>query len=107
MMTRDEFLEAAGEIINGQRALDYGPADENHDRIAAIWSVVFGHPVTRQQVILAMVGVKLARLANPLQPDMDHKDTWVDVCGYGALGGEMTSTTELEVWPVEKGSSAL
>lgn len=106
-MTRNEFLAAAGEIINGQRALDYGPADENHDRIAEIWSVVFGHPVTRQQVVAAMVGVKLARLANPLQPDMDHKDTWVDICGYGALGGEMTSATELEVRPVEKRSSAL
>lgn len=106
-MTRDEFLQAAGDIINGQRALDYGPADENHDRIAAIWSVVFGQHVTRQEVVLAMIGVKMARLANPLQPDMKHEDTWVDICGYGALGGEMTSSAELEVRPIEKGSSAL
>ena len=31
-----------------------------------------------------MIGVKLARLSNT----MYKEDTWVDIIGYGALGGE-------------------
>ena len=32
-----------------------------------------------------MIGVKLARLAETL----DHDDSWVDIIGYAALGGEI------------------
>ena len=34
--------------------------------------------------ILAMVAVKMSRLINT----PDHEDSWVDICGYGALGAE-------------------
>jgi len=103
-MTRDDVLDTAKGLINGSRAEDYGSARLNHARIAQIWSVIFNVDVTPQQVMAAMIGAKLARLANPLRPDMDHPDSWVDVCGYAALGGEITSPTKLEVRPVEERS---
>lgn len=83
---RAYFLDKAEELINGQRAKDYGDAYDNHKRIADIWSVIIGTPVTPEQVCACMIGMKLARLAN----DMNHEDSWVDIIGYGAIGGEIS-----------------
>lgn len=88
---REYFLNEASKLINGQRQTNYGTPEENHSRIAAIWSVVLHDklkaPITPEEVIACMVGVKLGRLAN----DITHRDSWVDIIGYAALGGEMTS----------------
>ena len=37
-MQRNECLEQAKVLINGDRAVDYGAALTNHQRIAALWS---------------------------------------------------------------------
>jgi hypothetical protein len=39
-MTRDEILDTAKELINGQRAKDYGDAEENFQRIAEGWNII-------------------------------------------------------------------
>ena len=83
-MKRKEILNKAESLVNGPRAKQYGDAHENHARIAQMWSVLLDKPVTIQQVYQCMVAVKLARLI--VTPD--HEDSWVDICGYGALGGE-------------------
>lgn len=85
-MNRKEILRKAESLVNGPRAKEYGDAHENHARIAQMWSVLLDKPVTIQQVYQCMVAVKLARLV--VTPD--HEDSWVDICGYGALGGEET-----------------
>tara|TARA_R100000805_G_C3605225_1_gene105635 strand:- start:759 stop:1022 length:264 start_codon:yes stop_codon:yes gene_type:complete len=85
-MKREEILRKAESLVNGPRAKEYGDAHENHARIAQMWSVLLDKPVTIQQVYQCMVAVKLARLV--VTPD--HEDSWVDICGYGALGGEET-----------------
>ena len=86
-MNRKEILNKAESLVNGPRAKEYGDAHENHARIAQMWSVLLDKPVTIQQVYQCMVAVKLARLV--VTPD--HEDSWIDICGYGALGGEETS----------------
>ena len=86
-MNRKEVLRKTESLVNGPRAKEYGDAHENHARIAQMWSVLLDKPVTIQQVSQCMVAVKLARLV--VTPD--HEDSWVDICGYGALGGEETS----------------
>ena len=63
---------------------EYGTVAENFSRAALIWSAVLGHPVTREQVALCMIGLKLARLSY----DDKAADGWVDVAGYAACGGE-------------------
>jgi hypothetical protein len=91
-MKRDEVLDTAKELINGSRAKDYGDAYENFERIAEGWNTIIrnamnthGH-VTPQHVALMMDWVKTARLLN----DIDKADSWIDKCGYSALGGEFT-----------------
>ena len=85
MKDRKYFLDTAEGLINGPRAKEYGPAKFNHERIATIWSVVLGRCVTPEQVVACMIGLKLARLAE----DMSKDDSWVDIIGYAALGGEI------------------
>ena len=91
-MKRDEVLDTAKELINGQRAKDYGDAFDNFSRIAVGWNAIIkeamvthGH-VTERHVALMMDWLKTARLLN----DLDKADSWVDKCGYSALGSEFT-----------------
>lgn len=82
--TRVKVLENAKQLVNKDRAEVYGDSKINHDRIAKLWSVILGKEITSQQVIMCMTALKLARLIET----PDHTDTWTDICGYGALGGE-------------------
>ena len=83
-MKREELLQKASDLVNGERAADYGDAWENHSRIARIWSGILGQEIKPEQVYMCMIGVKLARLTNT----PEHLDSWMDICGYAALGGE-------------------
>ena len=85
-MTRDEIIENAKTLISGQRAIDYGDAKDNFDRIAAGWNIIVENangPITAKHVALMMDWVKTARLLETL----DHDDSWIDKVGYSALGG--------------------
>ena len=84
-MNRKEVLRKTESLVNGPRAKEYGDAHENHARIAQMWSVLLDKPVTIQQVYQCMVAVKLARLV--VTPN--HEDSWIDICGYAGLGGEL------------------
>lgn len=83
------FCDTAKGLIggNGQRRQDYGGVEESFERIAKLWSVVIGTDVTAEQVALCMVQLKLARLF--VTPN--HTDSWVDIIGYAALGGQIAS----------------
>ena len=83
-MNRKDILEKAEKMINGPRAKDYGDAHENHERIAKMWSVLLERDVTVAQVYQCMIAVKLSRLIET----PGHEDSWLDICGYSALGGE-------------------
>lgn len=75
-------LDAARDIIVGERHDDYGDPGESFTRISQIWSAILGTPVTPGQVALMMAGLKMSRLA----ATPDHEDSWVDLAGYAALG---------------------
>ena len=85
MKDRQFFLKTAEQLINGPRAKEYGPARKNHERIAQIWSIILEQDITPEQVVACIVGLKLARLSE----DMTKDDSWVDIIGYAALGGEI------------------
>ena len=40
-MKRNDYLDTAKQLINGNRAKDYGDAKDNFDRIATGWNVLF------------------------------------------------------------------
>jgi len=86
-MNRSDLLSKAAELIDGQRAKDYGNAAENFGNIATIWTVILGHSVSAEQVALCMTGVKICRLTKTI----DHVDSWIDSAGYIALGGEIAT----------------
>lgn len=82
-MRRTEVLEQAEQLINGDRAADYGDAKQNFQDIADMWTVYLGTPVSRQDVAVCMILVKAARLMKN-----NKDDSWIDICGYAALGAE-------------------
>lgn len=84
-MKRDEILDTAKALINGDRQSHYGPPDENFRRIAAGWGVILGCDVSPEQVALCMAWLKIARLANG-----PHADSYIDGAGYLALAGELS-----------------
>ncbi len=91
-MKRDEILDQAKELINGERSKNYGDAFDNHSKIAEGWNIILRSALatqgylTERHVILMMDWVKTSRLLHSL----DHDDSWTDKCGYSALGGEFT-----------------
>lgn len=73
------FTDAA-EILSGPRTEDYGDPRDTHERIAAMWSVIFGTEISAHQVALAMVALKLARLIAS-----GKQDSYTDMAGYLAI----------------------
>ena len=77
LIDRDDFLEQAKELINGQRAKDYGDAKENHQKIASLWSAYltckrpdgasYIH-ITPEDVVLMMMLVKVCLLYTSPSP---------------------------------------
>lgn len=85
--TRETVLATAEQLINGDRAKDYGDASENFQRIANLWTPILGTEVTATDVALCLTQLKVARLIT----SPAHKDSWVDAAGYIALGGEIAN----------------
>ena len=89
-MRRNEVIQAAKELINGDRARDYGDAYDNHGRIAEGWNIILREALkthgyfTPAHVALMMDWVKTSRLLT----NIDKTDSWVDKIGYAALGAE-------------------
>ena len=92
-MKRSDLLKQAEELINGDRARDYGDAFLNHKRIADGWNVIVEGALkthgelTPAHIALMMDWVKTSRLVHTI----DHADSWADKAGYSALGREFIS----------------
>lgn len=83
---RDRVLERARYAISGPRQRDYGPPEPGFTRTGKMWAAILGVPeVTAEQVAACMVALKLARLSET----PTHRDSWDDIAGYAALGGEV------------------
>ena len=85
-MNREDILEEAQELIAVARDEVYGDPLTNHQRIADLWSAILDTDVQPEEVVLCMIAVKMSRLC----VSSDHKDSWTDIAGYAALGGEIT-----------------
>lgn len=92
-MQRNEVIKDAQNLINNDRAMDYGDAYDNHARICNGWNIIVegalkthGH-ITPAHVTLMMDWLKTSRLIN----DIEKYDSWVDKIGYSALGAEFVA----------------
>jgi len=84
-MNRSEVLKTADDLINGDRQNDYGEAHESFEAIARMWGAYLGVDVAPHDVCHLMALLKIARLRNG-----PHTDSSIDVCGYAALGCELS-----------------
>jgi hypothetical protein len=71
-------------LVEGDRNDSYGPPEENLQRIADMWSGYLGHPVTKEDVSLMMVLVKISRSKAGYS-----RDTAVDGIAYFLIHDSM------------------
>lgn len=86
---REGLLNEALVYVTKDRNSSYGEPEDNFQAIADIWNAQ-GYCkgkdyelLTAVDVALMMTGMKLARLRH----NAAHRDSWVDMIGYGACGG--------------------
>lgn len=89
--TRQRVLKEAEQCVCGNREQDYGTPEDSFQRIADLWSAYFGFDdgfwKFKAVDVAVMLGLlKIARLAN----NPEHMDSWVDLAGYAACGGEIS-----------------
>ncbi len=85
-MKPSEILQSATDTIT-DRGLSYGHPADNMQHTAMLLSAYLQMPIHDYQVAGIMVLVKLARTNQSAQ----HLDNWVDLCSYGALGGQLAT----------------
>lgn len=75
-------------LVDEDRNDQYGPPDENLQRIADMWSGYLGHEVTREDVALMMVLVKISRTRAGYS-----RDNSVDGVAYFLIHDSMAKET--------------
>lgn len=96
---RGEILDKARGCVCQDRNREYGEPEDGFKLIAALWEPVIREScvapgadvsITPEIVALLMALLKVARAAqNP-----GHLDSWVDLAGYAACGGEIAYKEE-------------
>jgi len=78
-----ELLHDTADLIDGERAKDYGEPEESFSDISSYWSKYLGVPISSFDVGIMMILMKVARGGR----GRFKKDNLVDICGYAALVG--------------------
>ena len=91
-MKRNDALELAKNLINGQRAHDYGDAVASMNRISKLWSAYLNIELDSKDAAAMLALLKISRISSGRKAD-----NWVDLIGYAAIGAE----TEDEEWKDE------
>ena len=102
-MTRPEILDAAKACVCGERNEDYGKPEDNFATIAEMWNsylyALNSHLYSYSRDIIGpadvaamMILLKVARGAR----NKAHDDNWIDLAGYAACAGEITSAEAVD-----------
>ena len=99
MTTREEVLAEAKKCVCGDREQDYGSPENNFVTIASFWTRYLtavglldrnkGN-IGPDDVAAMMILLKVSRIAS----GNGKADNWVDIAGYAACGGELSSSAE-------------
>lgn len=93
-MTRQEILESAIKCVCGERDRQYGSPEDSFRRISEYWNVHLACklevPISPVDVAVMMSLLKVARIDGGRMTD----DSWVDLAGYAACGGELASEVD-------------
>jgi hypothetical protein len=79
-VVKKTVLEEAQALVLGNRQAAYGAPLDNWTQTADMWSTLFGHKITAEQAVLAMMAVKMSREA--FVPKTDNR---VDIAGYALV----------------------
>lgn len=82
---RREILADAAVCVCTDRNMLYGEPEDSFGMIARLWEGYLGIPVSKQQAIDMLILFKVARNGTAKKP---CRDTYVDIAGYAACGGE-------------------
>lgn len=77
----DSVAELAERAVRGPREAAYGNARHSFQRIADLWSAIFGVEVSVDQVAAAMIALKISRELG----GKGSRDNLVDIVGYALL----------------------
>lgn len=85
--TRKRVLREAEKCVCGQREQDYGTPEDSFEMIGKLWTVYLDYAtkIDAHDVAAMMALLKIARIAK----SHDHMDSWCDLAGYAACGGEI------------------
>jgi len=90
---REQILALAHVAVNS-RGRQYGAPEENFTRLAAVWTALtvdrLDVEFDAHWVAIFLAALKLVRVAE----DPSHQDSWVDLAGYAACGGEIAINHE-------------
>ncbi len=78
-----ELLAYTSELINGERAKDYGEPHQSFEKIAKLWSTYLHTDISVTDVGMMMILLKVARNGR----GKNKQDNFVDICGYASLAG--------------------
>ena len=85
-MNHAQFLIDAAQLVK-PRGEVYGSIRLNHEKIAAIASVLTGINLSPHDILMVMVAVKLSRIAKT----PDHVDSYLDAINYLSFAGEIAT----------------
>jgi len=88
MNFRSNLLHEASELVNGARNDAYGSPSANQKAIADLWRAYLSGVSELRDSDVAVLNIlqKIARL----QQSPNHRDSWVDIAGYAAVGFEVS-----------------
>lgn len=89
-MTRKEILDRAEKCVCGRREQEYGSPEDNFQCIADLWSAYRGEKFSPLDVSMMMALLKIARIKTGTATE----DSFVDLAGYAACGGEIAAKKE-------------
>ena len=95
MISKEEILKKAKDLISGDRNDTHGDAFQNHAEIAEFWNIFLDKKlqpmasITAEDVALMMVLMKISRNN---QGKKNNLDNFIDMCGYAAIAGEINDS---------------
>lgn len=88
---RSKFLTEVDGTINGERSDSYGDPSIGFAKTAAMFNAVTGAEILPVDVVIFNMVQKLERLSHT----PGHRDSWLDIAGYAALGAEVAAATAI------------
>lgn len=93
MVSAPDVLRKAAEVLE-ERSATHGVPEETLHNLSVLWSAWLEmrhipRKITPRDCAAMLVMLKLVRESNALNVGVDHRDNWIDMAGYAAIGGTL------------------